>query len=53
MTTESKVRTSISIDKKLWRKFTLWVFMRDGNRKISGHVEVALREYLERHGGRD
>ena len=49
----NRIRTSISIDRELWREFALWVFTEYGNRKASDHVETALREYLEKHGSEE
>ena len=47
--TDDRIRTSISVDRKLWSEFQIWVFLKYGNRKASIHVENALREYLEKH----
>ena len=49
----NRTKTSLHLNKELWKEFQLWVFMNYGNRKASEHVEIALREYLERHEGRD
>ena len=49
----NRIRTSISIDRELWREFALWVFTEYGNRKASDHIEIALREYLEKHGSEE
>ena len=44
-----RIRTSISLNREAWKEFQLWVFIRDGNRKASFHVENALREYMEKY----
>lgn len=46
----SKRKTSIAVDEKLWRKWTVFVVEKRGSaRKVSEETENAVREYMERH----
>ena len=44
-----KRKTSISIDKELWKKWTKFVIDKTGSaRKLSEEIENALEEYMKR-----
>ena len=49
----NRIRTSLHLSSELWREFQVWVVSRYGGRKLSDHVEIALREYLEKHGSEE
>ena len=47
---ETTLRTTIVIDKQLWKHFLSYVVNKHGGaRKVSTEVEEAIREYLEKH----
>ena len=47
MKTES-VKTTISIDEDLWRRFSILVIEEKGYRKKNEVIEELIREYVER-----
>jgi metal-responsive CopG/Arc/MetJ family transcriptional regulator len=43
-------KTSVSVDKELWRNFVVYVAQLHGSgRKISDTLENAIREYIQNH----
>jgi len=50
MPTSGKRRTTILIDDQLWKRFLSFVVEKHGAaKKVSVEMEVAIKEYLERH----
>lgn len=47
---DDRTRTTVLVDKKLWKRFLMYVFEKHGSaKKASVEVEVAIREYLDNH----
>jgi metal-responsive CopG/Arc/MetJ family transcriptional regulator len=45
----AKRKTSITIDEKLWKEWTMFVVNKTGSaRKLSEEMETALKEYMNR-----
>jgi len=45
-----KRRTTIIVDDQLWKRFLSYVVKKHGvAKKVSVEVEVAIKEYLDRH----
>jgi len=42
-----KIKTSITLDEKLWNDFCIKVVTQKGNRKISIVLENLIKDYLE------
>jgi len=47
----TKIKTSISIDKDLWRKFSLIVLQKEGNRKLSDIIKTLIEHYIKKNDG--
>lgn len=46
----SKRRTTIIVDDQLWKRFLTYVVKKHGAaKKASVEVEIAIKEYLDRH----
>lgn len=48
---ENKTNTSISIDKDLWKEFSIIVLQKEGNRKLSDVIEMLIRQYIKKNKG--
>jgi hypothetical protein len=49
-----RTKTSITIDEDLWKQWSIFVIEKTGKaRKGSKELENALKEYMERHKGKD
>ena len=46
-----KIKTSINIDEDLWKKFSIAVIQKEGNRKLSDVIEILIKQYLKNNGG--
>jgi hypothetical protein len=45
----AKRKTSITVDEKLWKEWTMFVVDKTGSaRKLSEETEIAIREYMNR-----
>jgi len=44
----STIKTTISIDEKLWREFSIRVIEERGNQKKNDVIMELIREYIER-----
>ncbi len=42
-----KIKTTITIDKKLWQKFTIKVIQKFGGRKGNEVIESMIKEFVE------
>ena len=42
-----KIKTSISVDEELWKKFSISVLKKEGNRKLSEVVENLMKKYIK------
>lgn len=46
----AKRKTSITVDEKLWKEWTMFVINKTGSaRKLSEEMETAITEYMKRH----
>jgi hypothetical protein len=46
----AKRKTSIAIDKDVWKEWTKFVIDKTGSaRKLSAEVETAIMEYMKKH----
>ena len=47
---EKKAKTSINIDKQVWKEWIQFVVAKTGSaRKVSEELEKALQEYMKKH----
>jgi hypothetical protein len=47
---EKKAKTSINIDKQVWKEWIQFVVSKTGSaRKVSEELEKALQEYMKKH----
>lgn len=44
------VKTTITIDEELWKKFSILVIQEKGNRKKNEAIEHLIREYIKKRG---
>jgi metal-responsive CopG/Arc/MetJ family transcriptional regulator len=44
------VKTTITIDEELWKKFSILVIQEKGNRKKNEVIEQLVREYIRKAG---
>ena len=48
---DNKINTSISVDKDLWKEFSILVLQKEGNRKLSDVIEILIRQYIKKNTG--
>jgi len=48
--TMGSVKTTITIDEELWKKFSILVIQEKGNRKKNEVIEQLIKEYIRRAG---
>lgn len=41
------IKTSISVDEKLWKNFSITVLQNEGNRKLSEVIESLIEQYIK------
>ena len=41
------IKTSISVDEELWKKFSITVLQKEGNRKLSEVIESLIEQYIK------
>jgi hypothetical protein len=47
---EKKAKTSINVDKQVWKEWIQFVVAKTGSaRKVSEELEKALQEYMKKH----
>ena len=44
------VKTTITIDEELWKKFSILVIQEKGNRKKNEVIEQLIKEYVRKSG---
>lgn len=45
-----RVKTTITIDEELWKKFSILVIQEKGNRKKNEVIEQLIKEYIRKSG---
>jgi len=51
MSGNNKIKTTISIDEKLWTDFSVIVIKKHGGRKKNDIIEQLILEYVEKNEG--
>ena len=46
----SSVKTTITVDEELWKKFSILVIQEKGHRKKTEVIEQLIREYIKKAG---
>lgn len=49
MSGNNKIKTTISIDKKVWTDFSVTVIKKHGGRKKNDIIEQLIREYVKKN----